>query len=145
MFETLCGRRGLWQDIFQVGTPNVNLVYCKIDCCCQSKSEKTHWAFALTSLQVETLRRAMAALPVLPHRSYGLQWSPHVRNAYRIASDLFRNACQAMQHEDAEVQRLSFHIDSLVNDCVALLEALEEQADLEGVPIPWLHSCAQAV
>jgi hypothetical protein len=87
----------------------------------------------------------MAALPVLLHHSDGTQWSPNVRNAYRIASDLFRNASQALQLEDSEVQRLSFHIDSLVNDCVPLLEALEELADVEGVPIPWLHSCMQAV
>jgi hypothetical protein len=87
----------------------------------------------------------MAALPVLPHRSDGTQWSLNVCNAYRIASDLFRNASQALQLEDSEVQRLSFHIDSLVNDCVPLLEALEVHADVEGMSIPWLHSCAEAV
>jgi hypothetical protein len=87
----------------------------------------------------------MATLPILPHRPDGTQWSLNVYNAYQIASDLFRHASQALQLEDSEVQRLSFHIDSLIDDCVPILEALEAHADVEGLPICWLHSCAEAV
>jgi hypothetical protein len=47
--------------------------------------------------------------------------------------------------QDADANRLKYHVRHLTEEAVPILLAFEEHAEEESIPIPWLHACTEAV
>lgn len=83
-------------------------------------------------------------LPPLPAPSNNVAWSPAVYQAYDVISEMYDRAAH-VHHQEAESGRLKFHAESLTQDAVPILLALEEHAAEENIPVPWIHSLTTAV
>jgi hypothetical protein len=57
---------------------------------------------------------------------------------------IFRHGAKILL-QDADANRLQFHVENLTNELVPILQALEVHAEEENVPIPWIHSCTEHV
>ena len=79
------------------------------------------------------------SLPPLPVTD--TPWSSNVYNVANVLQDLYRTANAVLSHASPDIHRLQFHQDSLINDALPLLLALEENADVEGLPRSWLEDC----
>lgn len=87
----------------------------------------------------------MSTLPPIPPHGENNPWSPNVFNAHQVVSDLFRHAEQALRRGDPDPNRIQFHLNSLMNDAIPLLYALEAHAEEEGLEVEWIVSCAEVV
>lgn len=82
--------------------------------------------------------------PPLPEHPVNAPWSPNTYYAHKIMADTFRHASTILL-QDADANRLKFHAEALTSDILPILEALEEHAQEENFPLPWLYSCTEAV
>jgi hypothetical protein len=87
----------------------------------------------------------MAALPPLPYREENLPWSSNVNNAYQILTDMYRHANHVLLQDDSDIPRIKYHKETLTNDSIPILLALEASAEEEGLPTTWLHLCAESL
>lgn len=92
-------------------------------------------------LQRTTMSRA---LPPLPHHPENAPWSPNVYHAYQVMVDSFRHASSVLV-QDADSNRLKFHAENATQDLVPILQAFEDHAAEENIPLPWVHSCTEVV
>lgn len=82
--------------------------------------------------------------PTLPSRPDSAAWSPNVQTAHGLLLDTYHRA-HAVLRQEADSVRLRYHIDTLLNDTLPVLEAMEEDAQQEGLSRNWLHSAAEAL
>ena len=73
----------------------------------------------------------MAPLPELPDPPAGEAWNPHIHHAFEILCDISSHTTQTLQ-SPGNMHRLRFYIDTIVNDSVPLLCALEEEGQQIG-------------
>lgn len=87
----------------------------------------------------------MADLPPLPLCSdENDSWSPNVQNAYTIMADMHRHALNALRQE-LDAPRARIHVETLSQQAIPILLALENSAEDEGLPHSWLQDCAVAM
>jgi hypothetical protein len=82
--------------------------------------------------------------PLPPASSLDQPWSVNVTNAHRVLSESYTRACRVLFQESDALQ-VKFHIDTLANDMVPILEAMEHAASEEGIPQNWMMSAATAL
>jgi hypothetical protein len=88
----------------------------------------------------------MAEFPCLPVHPPDSPWSPHVHTAYSLLKNMF-DAASLVCGTESDEERISYHINHLLNSGKELLEALEEYAEhtSSALPITWVHQCATAI
>ena len=85
----------------------------------------------------------MPALPNLPSPPTGFDaWSIQVECASEVLSSTYRHATRALQVQ-SDASQLRFHANTIKNDILPLLYALERAAVRQPVPKKWLLKCAQ--
>ncbi|KAJ6624167.1 hypothetical protein B0H10DRAFT_2212903 [Mycena sp. CBHHK59/15] len=84
------------------------------------------------------------SLPPLPPHPEDVPWSPNVHHAYQYMADTFRHAAKVLL-QDADTNRLQYHAETVTQELVPILQALEENAAEENLPLPWIYSCTQVV
>ena len=83
-------------------------------------------------------------LPPLPAPSNDVAWSLAVYQAYEVISEMYNRSAH-VYHQEAKSGRLKFHAESLTQDAIPILLALEEHAAEENIPVPWIHSLTMAI
>lgn len=72
-----------------------------------------------------------------------LPWSSNVSQSFQILSDIFRNATTVLTHENYNTHHIQYHGETVANDVLPLLFAIEASASQEGVPADWLQAAAE--
>lgn len=78
----------------------------------------------------------------LPGTASLASWPPNIVQAYQILSDLYSHALQALR-TDAELLRLQFHAQAILNDAFPIILAFEQGEDRYSVLIPWVQHIAE--
>lgn len=82
-------------------------------------------------------------LPALPAPSGGASsWSSNVLQACKRLTSMHDHAMQVLQ-TNGEMHRIQFHIQTIMNDALPILLALEGTAEYDGLSVAWLHDCSQ--
>ncbi|KAF9030176.1 hypothetical protein BDZ89DRAFT_1132490 [Hymenopellis radicata] len=87
----------------------------------------------------------MLRLPPLPRfqpTATSTAWSPTVYEAYELLSTTVLSAEGAVR-QDGEPIRIEHHIDHVLQTALPILEAMEEKAAEEGIPVEWLQEAAE--
>jgi hypothetical protein len=84
------------------------------------------------------------ALPPLPPPPPNAQWSPNIHHVYQYMTETFRQASKVLL-QDADANRLRFYAEKATQELVPILQALEEHATEEHIPLPWILSCTEVV
>ena len=85
----------------------------------------------------------MPILLPLPEALLDSPWSANIHLAHQVLTDMMSHADQVLQQRDSDLLRVRFHIETLVGTAIPILQALEASARDEGLPTPWIHSCAE--
>lgn len=72
-------------------------------------------------------------------------WSPNVQNAYRELSTSYAQGRRLLGQQDIDPLRYQIHIDIILRDLVPILEAIEQNAANEGLPIEWIHAASVCI
>lgn len=83
-------------------------------------------------------------LPPLPLPMENAQWSPNVHQAYDYLTETFRHASKVLS-QDADANRLQFYAQLATQELVPILQAMEDHAVEEHIPLPWILSCTEVV
>ena len=86
------------------------------------------------------------SFPPLPNLPIGYErWSANVVETHRTLTQLYRHACEVIDQEDLEGERVAFHVDAITCHAVPLLVALEasEHSDETPLPTTWILGAAE--
>jgi hypothetical protein len=79
------------------------------------------------------------ARTILPLPVRNEPWSPNVYHAFNILSDIFRTAKNILSQENYDLYRIRYHAETIENDALPLLLALEATAEEESLPVSWVY------
>lgn len=85
------------------------------------------------------------SLPPLPAKSTNVPWSANIHLAYHVLTDIFDHANEVLRQGDSNPIRIKFHLETLVDTAIPILQALEPSCDDEGLPTAWLHGSAESL
>lgn len=84
-------------------------------------------------------------LPPLPQRPDDEPYSANVKLSFDILNDAHRSCSNILRLQHPDITRININIDIIIKDVVVVLEALEESAEFEGIPLEWVQQVSECM